>query len=152
MSFPIGSPGILVALGILGVVWVLIGAATPKHPAFNFEKNPGDFDKLLPIFLDIAKFVLGLAAGGIVLVISSTALSATRKLPPSYASPLAILAGSVLYGILFMTLLTTNYESFKHDPQSYLRAYYVRNQALGFSALACFCIGYIWLIVAALNG
>jgi hypothetical protein len=84
----------MVALGILVFFWVLIRVATAKYPAFTFEKNPGDFDKLLPIFLDIAKFVVGLAAGGIVLVISSTALSATRKLPLSYASPLAILAGA----------------------------------------------------------
>jgi len=26
---------------------------------------------------------------------------------------------------------------------------YTRNQALGFSALLCFCISYIWLIAAA---
>jgi hypothetical protein len=152
MKLPVGSPGILVALGILIVVWLLIERTTAKHPAFTFEQNAGDFDKLLPIFLDIVKVVLSLAAGGIVLVISSTALSATRKLPPAYGDPLAILAGSVLYGIVFMTLLTVSYEAFKHNPNSYLRAYYVRNQAFGFSGLVCFCVGYIWLIVAALNG
>jgi hypothetical protein len=55
MCLPPGSPGILVALGILAACWVLIGAATATYPAFTFEKNPGDFDRLLPIFLDIAE-------------------------------------------------------------------------------------------------
>ena len=35
------------------------------------------------------------------------------------------------------------------DPRSYTLFQYTRNQSLGFGALVCFCISYIWLIAAA---
>jgi hypothetical protein len=52
--------------------------------------------------------------------------------------------------VLFMTLLVLN-EQHRHEPaaRSYTRFKYSRNQALGFSALGCFCIGYAWLVVDA---
>jgi len=46
-----------------------------------------------------------------------------------------------------MALLAYNYEMFQHG-NVYTRFRYVRNQCLGFSALACFCAGYAWLVVA----
>jgi hypothetical protein len=54
--------------------------------------------------------------------------------------------------VLFMILLAMNYEYHLHhpnDPRSYTRFEYTRNQSLGFGALVCFCISYIWLIAAA---
>ena len=51
-----------------------------------------------------------------------------------------------------MILLALNYEYHLHhpnDPRSYTRFQYTRNQSLGFGALVCFCISYIWLIAAA---
>jgi hypothetical protein len=62
-----------------------------------------------------------------------------------------MVAMSIIYGVLFMTLLVLNYEHHRHNPasNSYTRLKYARNQALGFSALSCFCIGYAWLVVSA---
>ena len=70
----------------------------------------------------------------------------------SFASPLFLVAMSIIYGVLFMILLALDYEHHLHhpnDPQSYTRFKYTRNQSLGFGALVCFCISYIWLIAAA---
>jgi hypothetical protein len=150
MLFP-GWLGIIVSLAIFAAMWFLAWLGTDGH-TFKFEQKAGDFEKMLIVYLDITKFILTLAAGGIVLIISSTALGSGKRLPPHYASPLFILAMSILYGILFMPLLALNYETYKHDADSYARSAYVRNQALGFSALACFCLGYAWLIFAAVRG
>jgi hypothetical protein len=146
-----GWPGVAVSIGIFILTWVAASIAT-KGETFTFEQKDGDFEKHLLVYLDIAKFILTLAGGGIVLIISSTALGSAKKLPTQYASPLFILAMSMLYGILFMPFLALNYETFKHKRNSYSRRSYIRNQALGFSALACFCLGYAWLIFAAVQG
>jgi len=50
-----------------------------------------------------------------------------------------------MYGVLFMVMRIFNYEEFLHH-NNYTRTRYVRNQALGFSALVCFCLGYLWLV------
>ena len=104
------------------------------------------------MYLDIAKFVLGLAAGSIVLLVGSSNYfnqSNSRPSLQAFASPLFVVAMSVICGVLFMILLVLNYENHLHRPNSYTRFEYTRNQALGFSALACFCVGYTWLVVAA---
>lgn len=138
-------------VGVFVALFVLAWLASPA-PAFQFERADGEFEKLLAAYLDVAKFIISLAAGGIVLVISSSALASAKKLPMAFASPLFLLAMSVFYGIIFMPFLVLNYESFKQRTSPYTRFKYVRNQALGFSALACFCIGYGWLIWAAVTG
>lgn len=52
----------------------------------------------------------------------------------------------------FYDLLAVNYEYHLHhpcNPRSYMRFQHTRNQSLGFGALLCFCISYMWLIAAA---
>jgi len=150
MLFP-GFGGIIVGFGVLIVVGLIVWLTTPKG-AFTFETDPGFFEKMLATYLDIAKFIIGLASGGIVLIIGSSALSSSsKKLPLEYASPLFVLAVSVVYGILFMPLITLDYEGFRHKTIQYTRWRYCRNQTLGFAALTCFCIGYAWLILAAVR-
>lgn len=144
-----GWPGVVAGIGVFVLTWLILEILTPRIGGFTFEPFEGFFDKILPIYLDIAKFIIGLAAGGIVLVIGSSALGSTKQLPQGYASPLFLLAVSVLFGIIFMPLLVLNYESFKHNTSEYSRWQYIRNRALGYSSLACFCIGYGWLIWAA---
>jgi hypothetical protein len=147
----IGWPGIAVGIAIFLVVWIIVLVSTEKGN-FTFEPTDGFLDKILPIYLDVAKFIMGLAAGGIVLIIGSSALSSTNKrLPPEYASPLLLLAMSIFYGIVFMPLLVLNYEAWKHNEYKYTRSRYIRNRTLGFSGLICFCLGYGWLILAAVG-
>ena len=57
-----------------------------------------------------------------------------------FASPLFLVAMSIIWGVLFMILPALNYEyhlHHPHDPRSYTRFKYTRNQSLGFGALLC---------------
>lgn len=152
--FP-GLPGIATAVGLFALIWIVVYLQGKGKPVvFDPGGKHGEFGKkLLPLYLDITKFVLGLAAGSIVLLVGSQNFSSLsgRSLKP-FASPLFLVAMSIIYGVLFMILLTLNYEQHLHrpnDPLSYSRFQYTRNQSLGFGALLCFCISYIWLIAAA---
>lgn len=113
---------------------------------FDAEGESGEFEKRLTSYIDISKFILGLASGSIVLLVGSSALRKAESLPTYFASPLFLLALSILYGILFMAFLTTNYEAYRHKTYDYTKFKYTRNAALGYSSLFCFCIGYAWLI------
>jgi hypothetical protein len=153
MSFP-GLPGVVTALGLLVVIWLTVYLMTKGQPVvFDPGGKPGEFGKrLLPMYLDIAKFVMGLGSASIVLLVGSSNYfnqSNTRPSLQSFASPLFVVAMSIVFGVLFMILLVLNYERHLHRPNSYTRFEYTRNQSLGFSALACFCVGYTWLVVAA---
>jgi hypothetical protein len=150
-----GFPGVVTALILFAAIWLAVYLATRNRPVvFDPGGRHGEFGKrLLPMYLDIAKFVLGLAAGSIVLLVGSLNLNGghARPLAP-FASPLLLVAMSIIYGVLFMILLVLSYESHLHHPngpRAYSRFAYTRNQSLGFAALSCFCISYIWLIVAA---
>jgi hypothetical protein len=151
-----GFPGIATALGLFAVAWIVVWLRTKPTSSNYFEPEgaEGEFGKgLLPIYLDITKLILGIAAGSIVLLVGSSNLiqqSGGRSLK-SFASPMFMVAMSIIYGVLFMTLLVIDYERHRHNPaaKSYTRFKYTRNQALGFSALSCFCVGYAWLVVDA---
>ena len=154
MLFP-GFPGIATAVGLFALIWLFIYLESRGKPVvFDPGGKHGEFGKrLLPMYLDITKFVLGLAAGSIVLLVGSLNFNQSngRSLRP-FASPLFLVAMSIIYGVLFMILLALNYEYHLHhpnDPRSYTRFQYTRNQSLGFGALVCFCISYMWLIAAA---
>jgi hypothetical protein len=157
--FP-GFYGIVTGLGLFPLLWLIgwlgatenIARTGPEEESFHFDAQGrrGAFTTMLGNYLDIAKAILGLASGSIVLLVSSSAFHSNGRLPPSFASPLFLLALSILYGVLFMTLLMLDYENYQHHPQdnTYTKPKYVRNQTLGFSALLCFCVGYAWLIVS----
>jgi hypothetical protein len=154
MLFP-GFPGVATAVGLFAVIWLIVYLRTKGQPVvFDPGGEHGEFGKrLLPMYLDITKFVLGLAAGSIVLLVGSLNFNhANVGSLKSFASPLFLVAMSIIYGTFFMILLTLNYEHHLHrpnDPGSYSRFKYTRNQSLGFGSLACFCISYLWLIAVA---
>ena len=153
MLFP-GFAGVATAVGLFAAIWLIIYLKGRGEPVvFDPGGKHGEFGKkLLPMYLDITKFVLGLAAGSIVLLVGSLNFNQSngRSLKP-FASPLFLVAMSIIYGVLFMIFLVLNYENHRNHPNanSYTRFKYTRNQAFGFSALACFCLGYTWLVVAA---
>jgi len=148
--FP-GIFGIAIGLGVF-IALFAIAWARLEDACYQFSK---DFDKLLQIYLDIIKFILTMAGGGIVLVVSATIFRSsdpTRPLPAHYVSPLAVLVLTILYGVLFMIFEARDYEISKRNTDLYTRWPYARNQALGYSAITCFCLGYGWLVVAAVRG
>jgi hypothetical protein len=151
-----GFPGIATAFGLFAIVWLIVWLRTKPTSSNYFEPEgaEGEFGRrLLPIYLDITKLILGIAAGSIVLLVGSSNMvqQAGGRSLKSFASPMFMVAMSIIDGVLFMTLLVLNYEQHRHEPaaRSYTRFKYSRNQALGFSALGCFCIGYAWLVVDA---
>ncbi len=72
MLFP-GFPGVATAVGLFAVIWLLVYLKSRGKPiVFDPGGKHGEFGKrLLPMYLDITKFVLGLAAGSIVLLVGS---------------------------------------------------------------------------------
>jgi hypothetical protein len=63
-----GLAGIVTALGRFAVLWLIVFLRT-KGSSLTFDPsgNDGEFARTLPpIYLDITKFVLGLAAASIV--------------------------------------------------------------------------------------
>ena len=158
-----GLRGVEVGIGLFIVAWPLAWFVLwpPKNIQagwfkklflnHNFDFEPpgqtGAFEKLLANYLDIAKVLIGLASGSIVLLVGSAAFRSSGRLPASFASPLFLLAGSILYAIFFMVFEIMNYEDFRHGTRRYSRFKYSRNIALGFGGLLCFCVGYVWLIL-----
>src|SRR5262249_25366308 len=120
---------------------------TPLSGSFTFEpqNRAGSFEPRLANYVRATEYLLGLATGSIVLLVGSSAIHSTGTIPWEFASPLVLLAFSVVYGVVFMVLLIFNYEEYLHH-NNYTRGRYVRNQTLGFSALICFCLGYLWLV------
>jgi hypothetical protein len=147
MKFIPGTSGGCLSAGIYLIIRYLAHKKTSKSGNFTFEpKNqPGSFEPRLANYIRAVEYLLGLATGSIVLLIGSSALHPTGTLPWAFASPLILLASSVVYGVIFMVLLIFNYEEYLHH-DNYNRSRYVRSQALGFSALVCFCLGYLWLV------
>lgn len=147
--FP-GFYGIVVGIGLLLVTGAMAWLGS-KGDFFHFDAQgeKGTFEKQLAYYLDIAKFVIGLASGSIVLLVGSAAFHSSGRLPVSFAAPLFLLAGSIIYGIIFMAFVTLEYEAYRHSQQrdTYTRFRYTKNQAFGFGCLSCFCVGYAWLIV-----
>jgi hypothetical protein len=154
------SHGIEVGVGLFLAAWLLAWLQLwpsgqiswlkklVRNHNFNFEPpgEKGAFEKLLGKYMDISKAIIGLASGTIALVAGSASFRATGKLPASFASPLCLLAVSILYAVLFMVFEMLNYEDFRHGANRYSRFKYSRNMGLGFGGLLCFCVGYIWLV------
>lgn len=140
--------GILISLFILLSMILISSYMTKGYKYFEFdaEGQAGNFEKLLTIYLDIVKFIIGLGSGSIVLLIGTSSLRENSNFPSTFSTPLYIISMSILYGVLFMVFITTNYESYRHNTSQYLRYQYIRNLSLGYSCLLCFSVGYIWLI------
>jgi hypothetical protein len=145
--FP-GFSGLVVGGAMLPALWS-VSYALKEYEAFNLdpEGKPGAFEPLLAKYIRAAEFLVGLATGSIVLLVGSSAFRAGGHLPWVFASPLILLAFCAVYGILFMVLLVLNYENVQHG-NLHTKLEYSRSEALGFGSLSCFCIGYLWLILA----
>jgi hypothetical protein len=148
MFHPIpGIYGLLTGLAVLISMWTVTYLTREVGP-FNLDPGgkPGAFEPFLAKYVRVGEFVVGLAAGSIVLLIGSSALhSPAGSLPSYYASPLFLLGCCVLYGIAFMVWLIFHYEDHQHGAKHSRKAYAL-SLTLGFSSLACFVIGYGWLI------
>jgi hypothetical protein len=147
-----GWEGVAAGLGIFVLSWIIVSLTVPKHYVPMFDSFDGSFEKLLTIYIDVSKFILGLASAGIVLVVGSFELkTGCQTNARLFAPPLYLLAMSILYGVLFMPLLVLNYEAFRHHAKPHTRLKYIRNRVLAYSGLSSFCLGYAWLIKVAVS-
>jgi hypothetical protein len=145
---PPGLAGLLVGLGVFPAIGLPIYFSLAPGP-FNLDPmgRANAFEPFLAKYLRLGEFIVGLATGSIVLLIGSSALHGQNgTLPWSYTSPLFLLGCCVVWGIAFMVWLIYHYEEYQHGVDHTKKAY-VLSLTLGFSSLACFMIGYGWLIV-----
>jgi hypothetical protein len=143
-----GTNGIITAVCIF-IALYLLAYLTRRPGPFNFDPQnvAGAFEPFLAKYLRLSEYIIGLATGSIVLLVGSSALHGQNgSLPSFYASPLLLLGFSVIYGVAFMVWLIFDYEDHRHG-NPHTRSAYSLSLALGFSALACFCVGYVLLIL-----
>lgn len=145
-----GFYGVVVGLLMFPALWWIIWALLPPGPFdMDIHGETESFVPLLTMYVDIAKFVIGLASTSIALLVGSATFRATGTAGPllsAFASPLFLLALSIVWGVCFMPFLALDYEAYRHNQKPYTRFGYSRNQAFGFSCLICFALGYLWLI------
>jgi hypothetical protein len=144
--FP-GFTGLVLGPVILAGIW-FASYFTKEFASYNLDPKGerGTFEPLLSKYIRAAEFVIGIATGSIVLLVGSSALHAQGGLLPwFYASPLLVLGWCVIYGVGFIVWLIHSYEEYLHD-NPHTRLTYSISETLGFSSLACFCLGYILLI------
>jgi hypothetical protein len=149
--FP-GFSGSVVSLAVFSTAWG-ISRSTKEHPFYNLGPggNPNAYDPLLNRYVRLAEFTIGIATGSIVLVVGSSALHGNGgRLAWFYASPLILIAASVVYGIMFMALQIVTLENVLHGGR-HTAANYALNEGLGYSSLLCLLVGYVWLILSTTN-
>jgi hypothetical protein len=148
MHLPPGFAGLIVGVMTFFAIMTLAYLTRetgPFHLDPRGERNA--FEPFLTRYIRASEYVIGLATGSIVLLVGSSALRGQGgHLPPFYASPLLLLACCVVFGIAFMVWLIFHYEDYQHGAP-HTRFAYALSLALGFTSLACFCMGYVWLIV-----
>jgi hypothetical protein len=96
----------------------------------------GTFAPFLNNYTDVTKLLITVAA----------ALIAFGGGPSPSRGVLAakvILAFSVLYGVMFAALLLFFYDDYCQNVRAHTRFRYSLNEALGFSTLFCFILGYL---------
>ncbi len=149
--FP-GFSGCVVSLGVVCAMW-FFRRAVKKYPTYNLGPggDPRAYEPIMSRYIRLAEFMIGAASGSIVLFVGTSALhGGGGKLAWFYASPLLLIAASVVYGIAFMACQVLTFEEALHG-NPHTANNYALNETLGFSALICFVLGYIWLVIAATN-
>ncbi len=147
-----GFSGSVTAIAIFCGLWIFC-RATKKHAAYNLGPggSPRAYEPIMSRYIRLAEFVIGAASGSIVLIIGSSALRGQGgRLAWFYASPLILIAASVVYGVGFMACQVYTYEQVLHG-NPHTAANYALNETLGFASLICFVTGYVWLIFASTN-
>ncbi len=146
--FP-GFWGVVTAVVLPVGLWVLFFVKRRGVAAYHLDPQgkPGAFEPLLQKYLHLAEFMIGLATGSIVLLVGSSVVRGKDgHLPSFYASPLLILGAAVATGIIFMAWLILSYENAQHG-NPHTPVVYSLSEALGYSSLLLFLVGYFWLIV-----
>ncbi|MGC2110760.1 MAG: hypothetical protein WA655_14665 [Candidatus Korobacteraceae bacterium] len=101
------------------------------------------FDPRHGHYMKCAEVLITLASASLVFIPTLHVSS----LLPKLAFSMVLLGFTVVYGLLFMALLTYFYEMFLFDPASFTAFRSSLVFTLGFSAFLCFALAYIWLSI-----
>ncbi len=101
------------------------------------------FDPRHGHYLKCAEVLITLASASLVFIPTLHVSS----LLPKLAFSMVLLGFTVVYGLLFMALLTYFYEMFLFNPASFKAFRSSAVFTLGFSAFFCFALAYIWLAI-----
>lgn len=154
---------IWIIIGALAWAFLLFGfirllfARLNKHPSYCFDAqdldplvNPGrilpksaatgTFQPMLKLYLDLTKLLITLAAASI------TFGGIDSQVKGIFAAKM-ILATTILLGVLFCASVLYRYDEYQQNVHSYTRWWYCTVEALAFSTLANFFVGYfVWAI------
>lgn len=96
------------------------------------------FEPHLKNYIDVMKLLVTIAA-------ASIAFGGIQDNRTGVLAAKLILAFSILYGVVFSGLLQFFYDEYTQNVHAYTRFRYSLIEALGFSALVCFIVGYfVW--------
>jgi hypothetical protein len=96
------------------------------------------FEPHLKNYIDVMKLLVTIAA-------ASIAFGGIQNGKSGVVMAKLILACAILYGVVFCGLLQFFYDEYTQNVRAYTRFRYSVIEALGFSALVCFIIGYfVW--------
>jgi hypothetical protein len=96
------------------------------------------FEPMLKHYIGVTQLLVTVAA-------ASIAFGGDKNLKAPVLVVLAksLLAWSIFYGLLFCAFLLYRYDEYTQDRTSYTRRWYSTVEALGFSTLLCFILGYL---------
>jgi len=97
--------------------------------------STGTFESHMKNYVSVMNLLITVAA-------ASIAFGAT-SIPKKVVIAKIFLGFAVLYGVVFSGLLQYFYDEYSQNVRAYTRFRYSLIQALGFSALVCFIIGYL---------
>jgi hypothetical protein len=150
--FP-GFSGSIISVAIIGGMWIF-RRTTKKFSTYNLGPggNPLAYEPIMSRYIRLAELMVGVGTISVIFLVASSAIRdvSSGRIAWIFASPMIIIAASVLYGICFIASQILTFEEVLHGNPHTANSYAL-NETLGFSGLLCFIVGYIWLIFAAIN-
>jgi hypothetical protein len=102
-----------------------------------------DFNPRIEHYLKVAEVMVTLASASLVFIPTVH----IDKTHPMFAYAMVLVGCTVVFGVIFMALLTYYYEMFLFDPRTFGAFRSSMVFSIGFSGLICFAIAYLVLAV-----
>jgi hypothetical protein len=116
----------------------------PHNTKFPKSAETATFGIFLTNYIDVMKLLITVAA-------ASIAFGGNPHVAWQIVVAKSVLAWSILYGILFSSLLLYRYDEYAQDVRSYTANWYASIFALGFGSLICFIVGFMFWSWALAN-
>jgi hypothetical protein len=116
----------------------------PLNKKFPKSAENATFGVFLTNYIDVMKLLTTVAA-------ASIAFGGNPHVAWQIVLAKSVLAWSILYGILFSSLLLYRYDEYSQNVKSYTANWYASIFALGFGSLICFIVGFMFWSWALAN-